>query len=291
MIGIVILSLPKDLLLHSSFYFILHSSFKSLFRNGNDERGERHDGADHGEPDGGAAADGRGAGLGLVGRDVEDVVLLEVVVGRVDDVAVVEVERDDLLLARAALPDEPDVVADAIDGHVARHGEGFEDVDLLVGDGERAGTGHFAQDGYLVVDHADGDDGRRVELGTEPLADELLGLALGESAQTDSAQHGEIDTAGVVHQVLLENGLGGQVSIVVADDIRHREVERLGQLGRLGAADHDGEQVLGLDAGIVEAVCRGYDGAEVLQVGDFLVAPAGGQEEGCENQQAECLKK
>ena len=69
------------------------------------------------------------------------------------------------------------------------------------------------------------------------------------------------------------------------------EVERLGQLGRFGAADHDGEQVLGLDAGVVEAVCRGDGGAEVLQVGDFLVAPAGGQKEGCENQQPECLKK
>ena len=96
----------------------------------------------------------------------------------------------------------------------------------------------------------------------------------------------------VPREVLLEDGLGGQaLAVGIADGCGYREVERLGQLGRFGTADHDGEQVLGLDAGIVEAVCRGDGGAEVLQVGDFLVALAAGQEDGCESQHAACLAR
>ena len=87
--------------------------------------------------------------------------------------------------------------------------------------------------------------------------------------------------------------MGGQ-TLTVDITVRsgYGQVEGFGQLGCLGAAHHDGEQGLGLDTGIVEAVGCGQGGClgtEVLQIGHFLVALASGQQEGSECQQPECL--
>ena len=64
-------------------------------------------------------ADGGVAGLDLVGLYIDDVVLLEIVIGGIDDLGIVEVDADDFLLTRGVLTDELDLVTHTIDSQVA----------------------------------------------------------------------------------------------------------------------------------------------------------------------------
>ena len=86
----------------------------------------------------------------------------------------------------------------------------LEDIHFFVVDGEHSRTSYFAQDGNLVVGHTNRYNGAFLEVGTQLLADEIFGFALGESADLQAAQHREVDGTLVAHQVLLKGGLSVQ---------------------------------------------------------------------------------
>ena len=99
-----------------------------------DEDGDARQYGGHGEPGGdgahGVVVVGGLSHLHLVGLHVDDVVLLEVVDGRVEHVLRAEV--DEVCLAHVAfLADDLHGVAAARDVEVARHAEGFEDSDVV----------------------------------------------------------------------------------------------------------------------------------------------------------------
>jgi len=97
------------------------------------------------------------------------------------NVLVVQVECDNFPLAGIVLANQFDIVANAVDSHIACHGKGFEDIDLFVGNGESSRTTDFANDGYFIVDHAHSDNGCFTELRFELVLDILLGFSLGKS--------------------------------------------------------------------------------------------------------------
>ena len=80
-----------------------------------------------------------------------------------------------------------------------------------------AGFGHFSHHGNFIVGHAYIDDGYFRDVGFQLLSDEVFGFALGESADVQAAQYGEVDIAFVVYQILLQYGLARQASVLIAD--------------------------------------------------------------------------
>ena len=179
---------------------------EKLFEDVVKEGGKGDEDGGGGEPEGGHRTDTGVLGLDLVGLYVDDVVLLEIVVGGVDEFGIVEVDGMDLLLSLGIFADEFDTLTDAIDAEVAGLGEGLEDVNLLVADGEHTGTVDFAEDRDLVVGHADRD--HRVlcgiEVGLYLVVDHLFTLGLGEASDLDGSKNREIDTAVVVDQIGLQ---------------------------------------------------------------------------------------
>ena len=176
-----------------------------------DEGGEGDEGAGDGDPDGGGGADGRVLGLHGVRLNIEDIVLLQIVIGRVDDIGIVEVDGMDLLTTLGVLTDELHTVADTIDGEVTCLSQGLEDVDLLVADSEHTWTVDFTDDGDLVVGHANGDN--RILLGIhvalDLVVDEFLTHGLREATNLQCADDGEVDATVVIDEV----GLKGTITI------------------------------------------------------------------------------
>ena len=117
-----------------------------LFEDVDDEGGDRDEDGGGGDPEGGGLADSRVLGLDLVGLYIDDVVLLQIVVGRREEVGIVEVDLMDLLMTLGILTDELYVLTDTVDGEVASLGEGLEDVDLLTGYLKTTRTVHFTED-------------------------------------------------------------------------------------------------------------------------------------------------
>ena len=217
--------------------------------------------------------------LGLVRSDVQNVVLLQVEIGRQDKVALGQVEQHDFALAGSILTDQLHIVAYTVYGHVACHGEGFEHVYLFVAHGEGSRTVYFAQYGNLVVGHTYGHDRRFFQVRSQLFANQVFRLVLGESANLQAAQHREVDFTLVVHQILLEGRLGSGVDVGECRIHRslHREVERCGCL-RVGGVDGDAQQILGHNLGIVErnlfsVVVYHF---RVLQIRYFLVRSTSG---------------
>ena len=178
----------------------------NLFEDGVEEGGDGDEDGSAMEPKISGLADGGVAGLDLVGLDIDDVVLLEVIIGGADDVGIVEVEGVDLFPSLCIFTDELDIVAYAVDGEVACLCEGFEDVDLLVAHDEHTGIVNFAQDGDLVVGHADGDDRVfvDVEVGFDLVVDHLFTRGFSEADDFEGAEDGELDAAFVVDEVGLK---------------------------------------------------------------------------------------
>ena len=200
-----------------------------LSQDVDDEGGEGDEGAGDGDPDGGGGTDGRVAGLHLVWLDIDDIVLLQVIVRRVDDVRIVEVDGMDLLTALGVLTDELHTVADTIDGEVAGLGQGLEDVDLLVADSEHTGTVDFTDDGDLVVGHADGDN--RILLGIhvalDLVVDEFLTHGLRETTNLQGADNGEVDAAVVIDQIGLQRTTCGSDTPTGIQRVVDEEIEGL----------------------------------------------------------------
>lgn len=248
--------------------------------NVDNEVGEGSQHGDDGEGDGLGTGDGRGIALVLVGRDVHDVVLFEIVVGGVDDVLVLEVESCCGLVALGILAHDEYIVSFAVDGHVAGIGECLEDGDMVVGNGEVARVFHFAENGDLEVGASDGDDGFLGEdTGIESGLDEILELGTLQSLGVDLAQDWEVDVAFFVYLVGLESSLStGRVGISTREERRRGlEVEWCGGFGS-GCADGDGQFIIegqfGFGdrvAGLKRFVLR------ILKVGYFLVRGAGCQ--------------
>ncbi len=153
---------------------------------------------------------GGGADLGvlyhrLVGLYVEDVALLHVVIRGVEDVGIAEVELVDLVLAVVCLAQQLDIVALAVDGHVADHGESLEDGALVAVDGEGAGVLDLAHDGDLeVVDHRVDEVVDTVfDIGGYLRLDGGIGLLDGLAGNVDMTDDGEVDVAIVVDKVFI----------------------------------------------------------------------------------------
>ena len=204
---------------------------------------------------------------------------MQIVVGRLDDVCPVHVQRDDVLVSVGVLADQADIVAQSVHGHVACHGKGFEEVDLFVADGKRARTVHFADDGNFIIGHANRHNGVFFDVSFQLFPDQTFRFAFGQSAEMEGAQHGEVDVAPVVDQILLKGRLAGQAFLCIADRGGYGQVERFCQF-RIAARYNDGEQILRQDAGIIElGLCNGtLRLSRVLQVGYFLVGLAGSQQ-------------
>ena len=151
---------------------------RELTEDIDDEGCEGYQDAGTREPQRGGLADGGVAGLDLVGLYIDDVVLLEVVIGGIDDLGIVEVDADDFLLTRGVLTDELHLFTDTIDSQVAGLCQGFQDIDLLIADGEHTGLIDLTEHGDLIVGHADGDHGilGGIEIREELIVDHLLTL-------------------------------------------------------------------------------------------------------------------
>lgn len=87
----------------------------------------------------------------LVGLDIEDVTLLEIIKGGVQEVGITEVELVDLILTIRQLPQQLNIVTLAIDGHITSHSQRLKDSAFVAGDGEGVGTLDLTHDGDLVV--------------------------------------------------------------------------------------------------------------------------------------------
>ena len=123
-------------------------------------------------------ADGGVAGLDFIGLYIDDIVLLEIVIGGIDDLGIVEVDADDFLLTRGTLTDELDLVTDTIDSQVASLSQGFKDIDLLIADGEHTRLVDLTEHGDLIIRHTDGDHGvlGGIEIREELIVNHLLTL-------------------------------------------------------------------------------------------------------------------
>ena len=160
-----------------------------LFEDVVEEGGHGDEDGGGGDPEGGGLADGGVLGLDLVGLYIENVVLLEIVVGRREEVGVVEVDLVDLLVTLGIFTDELYVLTDTVNGEVASLGEGLEDVDFLTGDLETTRAVYFTKDGDGVAGHLDRDHGvlSGIEVGLDLVVDHGLALSFGEATDLDTA--------------------------------------------------------------------------------------------------------
>ena len=163
---------------------------------GGDGRGQ----GGQGNPDGGGV-EGVAHGLCLalslvVGGDVDEVVLLEVEGGRLEQALHLrEVHEVDLVHA-IDLTGDHDTGAVAIDGEVAGAAEGIENGEMVFRDGDDAGVVHLAEHVHAEVDVLHGDDGVVDELAAaEALLDVGGELLAGLAFSTDFAEYGKLDGA------------------------------------------------------------------------------------------------
>ena len=122
-----------------------------LLEDGVKERGKGNEDAGTGEPKGGGGTDTAVARLHLVGLHIDNVILLEIVIGGIDQIGVIQVESVDLLLAGGIFTNQFYVGTHTIDGEVASLSQSLKDIDLLIADSEHTRMGHFAEDRNLVV--------------------------------------------------------------------------------------------------------------------------------------------
>ena len=177
-----------------------------LFEDVVEEGGHGDEDRGGGDPEGGGLADGGVLGLDLVGLYIEDVVLLEIVVGRCQDIGIVEVDSVYLLVTLGIFTDELDALTDTVDGEVTSLGKGLEDVDLLTGYLIATRLVYFTEDRDGVAGHADSDHRvlSGIEVGLDLVVDKFLTLALGKATHLDITNDGEVDTALVINQIGLE---------------------------------------------------------------------------------------
>lgn len=77
-----------------------------LFRDGKDQGGNGREHGSHCKEDGRGGAEEGIAGLGFLKLHVDNIVLLEIIVGRIDDVRIADIQLVVMLLAFAVLTDQ-----------------------------------------------------------------------------------------------------------------------------------------------------------------------------------------
>ena len=159
-----------------------------LFEDVDDEGGDRDEDGSGRDPEGGGLTDGGVLGLDLVGLYIENVVLLQIVVGRREEVGIVEVDLMDLLMTLGILTDELYILTDTIDGEIASLSEGLEDVNLLTGHLKTTWFVYFTEDRNGVAGHLNSDDGvlSGIEVGLDLVVDHGLALSFGEATDLDA---------------------------------------------------------------------------------------------------------
>lgn len=204
---------------------------------------------------------------------------MQIVVGRLDDVCPVHVQRDDVLVSVGVLADQADIVAQSVHGHVACHGKGFEEVDLFVADGKRARPVHFADDGNFIIGHANRHNGVFFDVSFQLFPDQTFQLRLWSCPPIWRVPNTGKSMLPRLSTDIVEGRLAGQAFLCIADRGGYGQVERFCQF-RIAARYNDGEQILRQDAGIIElGLCNGtLRLSRVLQVGYFLVGLAGSQQ-------------
>lgn len=226
----------------------------SSLPKGNNEQGGQGGGqAEQANPDGGVVAERIGTNLCLGGLDIDNVVLLQIVFGGKGDAGLGEVEMDDMTTADGVFAQELHVIAVGKEGHVASLSQRLEDVDALVGDGERTRVVDLAYDADLEIVDADGDIGLFVEVGLKLLADECLALAAGKAGHGEPAEHGIIDAAFVVDQVVEQLGISRTLCVLTHLLALPQLAEEGYGGGGVGRADDNDQLVLGHDAVFVKA--------------------------------------
>lgn len=120
------------------------SSSGKLFEDVDNESGDGNQDGGGGDQEGRRLTDTGVLGLDLVGLYIDDIVLLEIIIRRGDDLGIVQVERKHLFTAFGILADEFYIVAHTVDGQIASLGQRLKDVDLLIADCEHTRMGHFA---------------------------------------------------------------------------------------------------------------------------------------------------
>lgn len=250
------------------------------FREGNDQRADGQGERGDREPEGrgvGAVAVGGGVALGLVvWLDVDHVVLLHVIHGRLGQlIHVGEVYLVDGLLTVGAFAHYGDVLTHAVGGDVTGHGDGFDDGEVVLVKLYAAGAIDFAQHRDACVGEVDGDDGildefAALDFGLD-VSGELCAVHIGD---VESAQYGEVDVAvsvdGVKRGIAAAaaggrskrtSGTSGTDTVLGGDQIEH------GGEGRVLCGDYDGELVFGAHLDVV-AIQRldSLAGSDVLEI-------------------------
>lgn len=245
-----------------------YRSESALFGGPNDRASGSDDGERNGEP---LDEVGLFFALGLARADVDDIVLRQIVDGRVEDVGVADVDGVDSALA-AFFADDGDAAEVGVCGEVAGLGDGLEEGDAVAGAGVSAVGVGGAEDAVAEVAEFNRHD-RFLDVSAldDASADFVGSLGDGEAGDVDLAQDGEVDVAFAIDTVVLVGrDLAGSGGLAAGRDaIRAgRDVEGDCELGVL-AADDDGEAVVALDARL-ESLSDGVS-LVVVHVGDVEV--------------------
>ena len=217
---------------------------------------------------------GTGVHLALGGGHVNDVILLYIVKGGVEEVLAAQVEGGNLAVAVYLAHNLYGAVA--VDGKVAGLGDSLENSDALTVDGVDTGGLHFADDRELEVADLHVDGGiRQVTAIAQSVGDVGSELGAGLAGGMNATDDGQYDVAVGIHQIavlhVLAIGLG-------ATGAHLAHVEGGGKLGLL-AAHGNSEQIVLLNGGLVigfQGLSRA--GGDILQVYDFSRAHAGATE-------------
>lgn len=257
-----------------------------LFGNCEYKRSDGSHNAEQSNPHGGVAIKGIGTYLRLGGLDINHVVLLQVEIGGLGYIGLVQVKMIYPTYACGVFAKQLYVIAYREEGHVACLCQGFEDGDFFGIGGIGARVSYFTQYAELVVGGTYGDIRYFLQVGLEFFTNECFAFAVGQAHYLEVTQYGEIDTALIVYQV------GQQFSpihthIVVTGTffaLSDFSVKRSRSFG-VGSAYYDSKLVLGHDAEVIELSFKGFiEHLFVLKVERFLVRRTPAHQQGGQRQ-------
>lgn len=191
---------------------------------------------------------------------VDDVVLLQVVARRGEDILGTDVVEEDAALV-PVFTDHTDAVQTGCRAQVAGHSDGFEQGDAVAGDFVRAYPVYFTQNGELEVQEVY-HDSRVLDVFSvdEALLDEFGQLAAGQTFYMELTQDREVDVTVDIYQVtawVLAVGRGiatgaGDATIYIDGEVTvtTRDVKRQSQF-RVLAVDDDTEFVVAVNHSFV----------------------------------------
>ena len=114
---------------------------RGLLREGEDEGGDGGQHAEEGEPHGGGAGEEGISRLDLLGFYIDNIILLKIKIGRVEDLGIVHVQLMILTLTLRIFTDQENLVSLTIEIQIAGTGDGLNNTDLLIR--SRIDTRHF----------------------------------------------------------------------------------------------------------------------------------------------------